>query len=545
MTQVDSGSTIAGRYRLEERLDAGGRAQVWRAADLELGRPVAVKILLTPEGADPSFLGAFRDEAQLEARMTHPGIVEVFDWGHDGDANYVVMEFLEGHTVRKLLRSGPLKSDLVLTLGRQAAAALAYAHGEGVAHGSIGPDHVMIAPNGDTTLIDFGLQCRGACEYPALPDSDTAALGSLLYEALTGASPTGPRPAGLPEHEAWPEHPHKLSPDVSPGLDHVVMKAISPDPAENYRTAAELQAALDELARPKSRAWLWTLIAVVAVLLAALGTWYFASQMKVVVPDVTGVSPAQAQSTLSSAGLKMVVTGQVASADLPAGAVVSESPAAGIRVRRGSQVGVAVSTGKPTARVPTVTGISLESASSALASAGLVLGTVTKQNSTTFPTNTVITQSPAADQQLTAGSKVDLVVSAGQAQVTLPDVRGMTQANATARLTNLGLVASVGNAYSGQPRGVVVTQGPVAGTTVPAGSTVTISVSRGPAPVKVPDVLGALAADAKSSIQDLGLVPVSTTTSGTASEVGRVIDQTPDPGTSVAAGSQVQITIGK
>ena len=159
---------------------------------------------------------------ELEARLKHPGIVEVFDWGHDEDANYVVMELLEEQTVRRLLETGPLPSDRVITLGRQAAAALAYAHAEGVAHGSIGPDHVMTAPDGHATLIDFGLQCRGTCEYPAVPDSDTYALGALLYEALTGASPTGARPLNLPENEVWPEHPHKLNSEIPADRKSVV-----------------------------------------------------------------------------------------------------------------------------------------------------------------------------------------------------------------------------------------------------------------------------------------------------------------------------------
>ena len=545
MALVDVDSLVAGRYRLEERLDSGGRAQVWRALDQELNRPVAVKILLTPEGGDPSFVELFRAEAQLEARLKHPGVVEVFDWGHDGYANYVVMDLLEGTTISRLLADGPLPPDRVLTVGRQAAAALAYAHAEDVAHGAVGPDHVMVAPDGNTTLIDFGLQCRGVCEYPAAPDSDTYALGALLYEMLVGASPTGPRPIDLPENEAWPEHPRKLSSDVPPELDHIVMKAISPNPADRYQTAAELQAALDKLAKPKSRAWLWALLALVAVVVVAAAVWFFSSQIKVVVPDVTGTTQAQAQATLSASGFTMVVAGQSPSLDVLAGSIVSENPSAGTEVRSGSQVGVTVSTGKPAATVPSVAGLGLQAASSSIASAGLVVGVITNQNSSTFPANTVISESPHAGEKLTAGDSVDLVVSAGQAKVALPDVRGMSQANASAKLTNLGLVVDVGSVYSSQPSGVVVTQGPAAGTTVVARSTVTISVSKGLAPVKVPNVKGALEADAKTSLQNLKLVPVSVPTSGTAAQVGIVIDQSPDPGTKVKPGSQVKILVGK
>ncbi len=545
MPEITTGTLIAGRYRLETRLDAGGRAQVWTATDDELKRPVAVKLLLTPAGGDAAFVEAFRAEAQLEAKLKHPGIVEVFDWGHDGDVNFVVQELLDGETVAQLLANGPLAADRVIGVGRQLAGALVYAHAEEVAHGSVGVKHAIVGADGKATLIDFGLQCRGQCEYPALPDADTYALGTLLYEMLTGASPTGPRPANFPENEPWPEHPHKMVADVPSELDAIVMKAIAPNPAERYQTAAELQAALDELARPKSHAWLWTMLAVFAVLLAALGTWYFASQMKIVVPDVTGKTTAEAQSVLSSAGLKMVVTGQAASAAVTEGAIVSEEPSAGAKVRRGSQVGVMLSSGKPTAQVPTVIGLDLQSASGQIASAGLTVGTVTKQTSTTFPVNTVISASPAAGAQLIAGSPVNLVVSAGQARVTVPDLRGLSQTNATAKLQSLGLKVDVGTAFSSQSRGVVVSQGPVAGATVAPGGTVTILVSKGRAPVTVPRVIGAQAADAKTSLQNLGLVPVTVETSGSASQVGNVISQEPGSGSRVAPGSQVTITVGK
>jgi eukaryotic-like serine/threonine-protein kinase len=543
--QIQADTLVAGRYRLESRLDAGGRAQVWQATDTELNRLVAVKIIVTPSGGDPAFVDAFRAEAQLEARLKHPSIVEVLDWGHDEEANFVVMELVAGQSIGALLANGPLASDRVLNAGRQLASALTYAHAEGVAHGSIGPAHALMDSDGRAVLIDFGLQCREQCEYPPFPDSDTYALGVLLYEMLTGANPMGPRPAGIPDSERWPEHPHKLNHEAPTALDHIVMKAIAADPAERYHGAAELQQALDDLARPKSRAWLWVALVVLALAFVGVGTWYFASQQMVVVPDVTGMPSAQAQSAITSAELKFVSTGQVPSGSIASGNVVSEDPTAGTRVRRGSQVGVTVSTGKPVAAAPSVTGLDLQNASDQIVSAGLVVGKVTSKTDPTFPANTVISQSPTAGAEVVAGSAVDLVLSAGKAMVTVPDVRGMTQDAATTKLQGLKMVVDVATTYSTQPKGVVINQGPAAGTNVPAGSTVTLSVSKGATPVKVPDVTGAQAADAKKSLHDVGLVPVSTVESGTASQVGTVISQNPDAGVSLAPGSQVKIVIGK
>ncbi|MDR3686338.1 MAG: PASTA domain-containing protein [Coriobacteriia bacterium] len=549
MTELGTGTRIAGRYSLESRLDAGGRAQVWAATDDELQRKVAIKILITPAGGDPAFIEAFRAEAQAEAGLKHPGIVEVFDWGHDGDVNFIVMDLLSGHTVRQALDAqGRFAWQVVLGVGRQISSALAYAHHAEIAHGHLSAERIVVSADGNAAAIGFGLHCRGGCEIAASPDADTFALGGVLYEMLTGSSPFGPAPEGHPQNQPWPTPVRHAAPDAPHELDRIVMKAISPDPAQRYRTAAELQADLDALARPKSRAWLWWTLAVLAVLIAAGATWYFSSQQKAVVPDITGKSQSEAESLLSNAGFKLVVSGQAASSAVPTATIISENPASGSAVRKGSQIAVVISTGLPTVAMPSVSGVSLTDASSAIASAGLTVGAITRQNSDTFPADTVISSSQAPGAQVTQGTPVDLVVSAGQKTVTVPDVRGISQSNATSKLTNAGLKTDVGQAYSSQPVGTVVSQGPAAGSTVPAGSTITISVSQGRAPVVVPDLTGATTSAAQNTLTELGLVPlVSKDASGTAAAAGRpkgtVHSQSPESGESVQAGSQVTINI--
>ncbi len=206
-----------------------------------------------------------------------------------------------------------------------------------------------------------------------------------------------------------------------------------------------MQAALDALVAPKKpRVWPWAVAAVVAIVVAVLGLWYITSQMSVVVPDVTKMPIAEAESALASAGLVMTVGGQETSEELPAGVVVAENPAAGTSVRRGSKVSVTESTGKPTVAVPAVVGIEFKTASSTIASAGLVVGTVTRKNDDSFPADTVISQEPAAGQQLTLSSPVNLLVSAGEAQANVPDVTGLAQSAATSRLENAGFVVDAG-----------------------------------------------------------------------------------------------------
>jgi beta-lactam-binding protein with PASTA domain len=546
MPEFSSGMKIENRYRLDSRLDPGGVAQVWRALDEDLDRNVAVKLLVT-EGVDEAAVEAFRQEAQAEASLDHPSIVEVFDWGHTDGAVFVVMELLDGLTVRQHLAQGtPYEWPVVLGAGRQLASALVTAHADGIAHGNIGPERVIVSGDGQATLTGFGVWCRGQCETPPAPDTDTFALGALLYEMLTGVSPLAPRPAETPASAAWPPALHEHAKGIPARFDRVVMKAVSPDPAHRYETAAELLADLDAAARPKTHWGAFAALAVVAVL-AAVGITYAATVLRtVVVPDVTGKSPTDATAALSTAGLKAVDAGQQASTAVGTGTVAAENPAAGTTVRRGAQVGIVVSSGVPQVDVPSVAGVDLRTASARLSALGLVVGQVQRANSTTYPVDVVISAFPSAGTSVSIHTPVDLVVSAGQATVTMPDVRGASQANATSKLSALGLVVDVGRQYSSQPVGTVVSQGPQGGATVPAGGTVVISVSQGPAPIKIPDLAGSSPSVARTTLENLGLIPItSVEASGTTpSKKGIVIGTEPEAGESVKPGAQVTINVG-
>jgi beta-lactam-binding protein with PASTA domain len=549
MSTLEAGLVVASRYVLETRLDSGGRAEVWRANDTELERPVAVKLLRPSAEGGAQALEEFHAEAQAEAALRHPNIVEVFDWGHEGDMVYVVMELVEGATVTQSLETtGRLRWETALSVGRQVSSALSYAHQEGVAHGTISTDRILLGADGRVTLIGFGLRCRGGvCETPPSPDADTYALGGVLYEMLTGFSPFGAPPPDQPEQVGWPRPVHQIAHDCPSELSRIVMRAIAPDASHRYTTAAELHADLDAFARPKSLVWLWVLLAVLAIAGVAAGTWYFSSQQKVDVPYIVGRTPAEATTILQGAGLKLVVSGQSASSEVATGTIVSASPAGGQPVRKGADVAVVVSAGLPTVSVPSVVGADLQTASRQISAVGLHVGTVNRQNSTTIPADAVMSTDPSSGVQVTVGAAVNLVVSAGQVTVVVPDVRGAKQSDATSRLTAAGLVPQVGQTYSSQPAGRVISQGPAPGSVVAQGSMVTLSVSRGPAPVIVPNVVGALTSDAKTKLANVGLVPiVSIEASGTTPSgktKGTVHTMSPGAGDSVSAGSQVTLSI--
>ncbi|MEL6301892.1 MAG: PASTA domain-containing protein [Pseudomonadota bacterium] len=266
----------------------------------------------------------------------------------------------------------------------------------------------------------------------------------------------------------------------------------------------------------------------------------------VTVPDVTGLSEADASTTLVDA--RLVVGNVTTQEDLnvPAGAVISQNPAGGAVVDPGTAVDLVVSLGPPTTVTPGVIGLMQMAAEQAIIDAELIVGTVTQQPSNTIAAGVVISQSPAAGAVLVVGSPVDLVVSSGPPQATVPDVVGLTEAAAGTTLNNAGLVTGnvTQQSSSSVPAGQIISQNPAAGLQVNAGSAVDLVVSSGPASVSVPNVVGLSQAAASSAITGANLVVgnVTTQTSNTVAN-GDVISQNPTGGTTVSEGSAVDLVV--
>ena len=267
---------------------------------------------------------------------------------------------------------------------------------------------------------------------------------------------------------------------------------------------------------------------------------------QVSVPNVTGETQAAAATALTNADLVLGTATTQSSSTVPDGSVISENPTAGTQVNAGSAVNLVVSSGPAQLAVPNVVGETQAAATAAITSAGLVLGTVTAQSSSTVPSGSVISESPAAGMLVNAGSAVNLVVSSGPAQVAVPNVVGETQAAATAAITTAGLVLGKVTTQSSSTiaSGSVISQSPAAGAQVNAGSAVNLVVSSGAGQVPVPNVLGETQAAATTSIANAGLV-LGTVTTQSSSTVpsGSVIGETPAPGTQVNVGSAVNLVV--
>ncbi|GAA2364635.1 hypothetical protein Cme02nite_32700 [Catellatospora methionotrophica] len=271
---VQAGTVLAGRYRLDQRVGSGGMGEVWRAHDQVLDRVVAVKCLLDGRPDEPNFVDQFRTEARIMATISHPGVVEVHDFGDDPAAGvYLVMKFIDGESLAQTLaRVGRLDAAATMRLVAQAADALHAAHAKGVTHRDIKPGNLLVRPDGSTLVTDFGIaRSAGAAGFtttgmlvgtagylaperamghPATPATDIYALGVVAYRCLAGRLPF----AGDSMVELALRHVHDapdpLPPDVPPAVRAIVARAMAKDPAQRWPSAAALAAAAREASAP-------------------------------------------------------------------------------------------------------------------------------------------------------------------------------------------------------------------------------------------------------------------------------------------------------
>ncbi len=536
-----NGEVLGGRYRLEDRIGGGGMAWVWKAEDTLLHRPVAIKLLREEFVADEAFVRRFRQEAESAASLLHPNVVHVYDVGEERGTHYIVMELVEGETLKaRIQRQGPLPVGRALQIATSVARALQAAHRKGIVHRDIKPQNILLTAEGRVKVADFGIARAasgttivhtntviGSAHYFAPEQarggftdekSDLYSLGAVLYEMLTGQPPfegATPVAVALKHLQEEPVSPRRRRPEIPRSVEAIVLRLLEKDPAKRYTGAdallADLHRALEEIGEPmgeeeapaptddpkprtgrraqpqprRRRIWPWVIIALALIALIFGGIRAFSAWMSVPsvrVANVEGLPLGQATRKLTAQGLSAIVTGHE-HRSAPKNTVVLQNPSPGDVVKKGRIVDLTVSDGPQMLSVQNVVGLPVGQAQAALQ--GFKVQVI--QVKSGQPQGTVVKQKPQGGT-LPAGGKIVLSVSSGPTatQATVPDLTGKTlkQAeNILGALPNGGVtVNGLSNQYSTSASGTVLQQSIVPGTQVTQNMTITLTVSQGPPP---------------------------------------------------------------
>jgi len=562
---LDEPRVLSGRYEITHLIARGGMAQIYRAHDRQLDRIVALKVLFPELSTDRSFVERFRREAQAAANLSHPNIVQVYDWGEDEGNYFIVMELVEGQSLSEIIRDhGPLKAIPAARIAADIAAGLAYAHRSGVVHRDVKPGNVIVTADGEVKVTDFGIAramntdedltqtglVMGTATYfsPEQAEgrtvdgrSDLYALGVVAFEMVAGRPPfvaESPIAVASKHVREVPPLPRDFVANVPPDYEAVVMKSLSKFPEQRYQTADEMRA---DFLR-------------------------FVDGQPVLAQEVATTMAAAVAATTTVAAVGPSTTAVPAYAGPKSEYRRERSPRAWIAAIAALVLLLAVigfflaksfGGGSGTLSMPNVVGISITQARIELSNAGLEVARTT-QKASKKPVGTVLSSNPASGLKVQKGQKVTLEISKGGAGqiVEVPNVVNQDLSSAETMLQQVGLTYvisystqttslsganSTGNSIA---QGKVLSQDPPAKSKVTTGTQVTLTVPQPTQTATVPGVVGQTASGASGAITGANLI-VGTQGSkcSNSQPKGIVLSSSPAEGTEVATGTAVNFVV--
>jgi len=548
---------LGGRYVLGERLGGGGTAFVYKGRDSLLNRTVAIKVLNAQLTADGDFIAKFRREAQAAASLSNPYIVGVYDVGQDDDVYYIVMEYVEGKTLKELVgEKGQLSSELAIDLAMQIAEALRHAHQHGVVHRDIKPHNILITRDGQAKVTDFGIaratttstltqsgSLMGSVHYMSPEQarggytnerSDIYSLGVVMYEMLAGVVPfTGDNlvSIGLKHLQEDPRPIREHRAEISPGLEKIIAKAMCKEQSKRYQSVTEM---IRDLADMSGIAGIGGVTSETTKgprrgkeqpdLPSDLDDTYIPSL------KVDGMSPKKNKkwSFLAVLTILMVVTMLVVGGSL----LYEFWP-------------------QPEVEVPNVVGKTLAEAERELRALGLNSTIGVAEWNPLVPANVVVRQQPPAGRTVRAGRMVEIVPSRGPELVEVPELVGLSLLEVQIALSAAGLTLGEQTAahHDTAPPEQVIMQNPRPGFLTQRGVPIDIVISLGREVIEVPTplLMGLSESEVTLVLREAGLtlqIPIGQEFHGTV-PLGHVISQSPSPGTPMTLGAEVAIVVSR
>jgi len=553
---VSTFTHLGDRYDVGQVIGRGGMAEVYEGTDRRLNRRVAIKVLRPDLARDPMFQERFRREAQSAAGLNHPNIVAIYDTGEDLISDgvnqvsipYIVMEYVDGVTLRQMLNNGPrILPERALEVIAGVLAALDYAHRHGIVHRDIKPANIMINSHGDAKVMDFGIAramsdaatsvtatsaVMGTAQYLSPEQargesvdarSDIYSTGCVLYELLTSGPPfNGESPVSIAYQHVneTPKLPSSVDPSIPTTLDAITLTALAKSPGSRYQTAAEMRFDIER---------------------AIAGLPISSRPNSFPVADDLGST-----TVLPISNTTPVTTTNVATATEPSSrkkwvaVTIATVVSAALLIFVGSQL---LAPGQTLVTTPNLKSKTVDEAKLALTEIGLNVGTETPQADDNVPKGEIIGQDPAAGELIEAGQAVNLIVSAGKDQVPVPDLVNLPSIDdARLVLTEAKLLLGrVTPIDSDKPEGTILEQDPVTNFVVDIGTLINVTVSNGKIPV--PDVVGKNETQAKNTLVNAGFLVDIVKQADATVAVGTVLSQSPNAKDLALKGSIVTLTV--